>query len=258
MPPCSTRLRDLLQQVERARMQRAGLLVDEERHRHAPLALARQRPVRAVGDHAVQPRLAPGRVELRRLDAAQRGRAQRFRRLRAVEARHLVHAGEPLHRGAQDHRRLVAPAVHVAVNVIAASRTARRVPRSVCTIFGLAFQIISPPNSGSVDDVLAVAHHRREDLVVLHAVAAAGLEVLHAVGRRRMHDAGAGVERDVVAEVDRRQPVVERVPETDALQRRALARAEHFALLQAVAVEARRRADRRPGSAARARSRTRL
>ena len=62
--------RHRLQQLGRARVQLAGLAVQEERHRHAPLPLARQRPVRPVRDHAVQARLPPGREELRVVDAA--------------------------------------------------------------------------------------------------------------------------------------------------------------------------------------------
>jgi hypothetical protein len=74
-------LGDLFQQLRRARMQLAGFLVQEEGHRHAPLALARQGPVRTVGDHAVQARLAPVREELGLLDAlAARFRARSGRR----------------------------------------------------------------------------------------------------------------------------------------------------------------------------------
>ena len=51
----------------------------------------------------------------------------------------------------------------------------------------------------------AVALDRIEDLVVRHAVCLARHEVLDAVGRRRVDDAGAGVERHVVAEIDRRR-----------------------------------------------------
>src|SRR5213592_1582645 len=69
-------LRHFLEQLGRARVQLARLAVQEKRHRHAPLALPRQRPVRAIGDHALQPCLAPGRKELGLLDAAQRRRAQ--------------------------------------------------------------------------------------------------------------------------------------------------------------------------------------
>ena len=110
----------------------------------------------------------------------------------AVEARHVVHAGEPLRRRAVDHRRLVAPAMHVAVRELLGVRAARRASRSV------------------VDD-------RRVRLPDLHGRRrAAGsrrsgrrpapgsgsrrpscrsggtTEVLDAVGRRGVDDAGAG------------------------------------------------------------------
>ena len=39
-------------QIDEARVRLPGLLVQEEGHRRAPLALARQRPVGPVGDHA--------------------------------------------------------------------------------------------------------------------------------------------------------------------------------------------------------------
>ena len=69
-------LRHLFQQLLGARMQGTRLAMQEEWHRHAPLPLARERPVRPVGDHAVQPRLAPRRKEFGRLDAAERRAAQ--------------------------------------------------------------------------------------------------------------------------------------------------------------------------------------
>ena len=68
-------LRNLFEQFQRARMQRTGFFRNKERHRHAPLPLARQCPVRAIGDHAVQPRLAPRGEKFRVLDAAQCSRA---------------------------------------------------------------------------------------------------------------------------------------------------------------------------------------
>ena len=220
-------LRHALDQLERARMQLARLPVDEERHRHAPLALARQRPVGAVGDHSVQARLPPRGEKARRFDAAERGGAQRLRRFRAVEPRRLVHGDEPLLAGAIDDRRLVAPAVHVAV---LDSRVAEQVARLSDLLDDLRVRL---PDVHAAEQrqrriVFPVAHHRREDLAVLHAVAPAGLEVLHAICRRRMHDAGAGIERDVFAEVDRRAPLVEGMLEATVLQRLTFARGERL------------------------------
>ena len=77
MPPCSTFAAASSGQRDRVRMQRVGVLVDEERQRNAPLPLARQRPVRPVRDHPVEPRLAPRGKELGALDAGERRLAQR-------------------------------------------------------------------------------------------------------------------------------------------------------------------------------------
>ena len=104
-------LRHGFDQFRRARMQLTGFAVHEKRHRHAPLALARQGPVGPIGDHAVQAGLAPARIEGRLLDRTQRRLAQG----RAAILGREVHAGEPLRGRAIDDRCLVAPAVHVAV-----------------------------------------------------------------------------------------------------------------------------------------------
>src|SRR5690606_1675416 len=103
-------LRDLLHELWRARMQFAGFLVYEERHGHTPLALTRQGPVRSVGDHGVQTRLAPCRIESRFFDALEGHFTKR-----GALGRLTIHARKPLARGAVDDGRLVPPAVHVAV-----------------------------------------------------------------------------------------------------------------------------------------------
>ncbi|MNM92966.1 hypothetical protein D3C81_1053220 [compost metagenome] len=71
-------------------------------------------------------------------------------------------------------------------------------------------------------DVHTVALHRGEDVVVDHAVALAGDEVVFTVGWRGVHHAGTGAQLDVVSQVHRRQAVVERVTEVDQFQRRTL------------------------------------
>src|SRR5258707_2840195 len=63
-------LSHLLQQLRRTRMQRTGFTVQEKRHRYTSLTLPRQRPVRTIGNHAVQPGLPPRGKELSLLDPA--------------------------------------------------------------------------------------------------------------------------------------------------------------------------------------------
>ena len=79
----------------------------------------------------------------------QRGFAQRLCRLDAVPPGDVVHAGEPLRRRAIDDRRLVPPAMHVAVGDFSACSSAPT-SRSFSTISGLAFQMLRPPKNGSV------------------------------------------------------------------------------------------------------------
>jgi hypothetical protein len=94
-------------QFLRARMQITGALVHEQRQRHAPGALARNAPVRAVGDHAGDALLAPGRRPVDLGDITQRMFAQSL----------LIHADEPLRRRAEHDRGVMPPAMRVAVDV---------------------------------------------------------------------------------------------------------------------------------------------
>jgi hypothetical protein len=64
-------LGDFFHQLDGARVQLAAFFW-EERDRHAPVALTRDAPVRTVGDHRVQARLAPGRDELGVFDGFER------------------------------------------------------------------------------------------------------------------------------------------------------------------------------------------
>ena len=113
-------LRDLFHDLKGARVQLARFLVHEEGERNAPVALTGDAPVGTVLDHRVEAVDAPGREELRGLDAFEGGIAKgSFARLCVEHAARVgvrsVHADEPLVRGAVDERGLVAPAVHVAV-----------------------------------------------------------------------------------------------------------------------------------------------
>ncbi|OPZ02461.1 MAG: hypothetical protein BWZ09_02552 [Alphaproteobacteria bacterium ADurb.BinA305] len=197
-------------------MQLAGLLVQEEGDRYAPVALARDAPVGAVGDHRVQARLAPRGVELGGLHGAQRALAQ----CGAVGG-DPVHADEPLRGGAIDERRLVAPAVHVAVGDLAVREQGADLGELVDDR-RVGLPDVHAAEEGKVGHVLAAARHQGQDLVVAAAVRVPRVEVVHAVRWRRVHDAGAGVDADVFGEIHRRDAVVEGVAELDAFERRAL------------------------------------
>lgn len=224
MPSFSTRCATLFHQLDGAWMQFATGLVQEERDRYAPVALARDAPVGTPGDHSVQARLAPARDEFGLGDGFQRSLAQG-----STLPGLLVHADEPLRGGAIDQRRLVPPAVHVAV-------IDGFVGQQAADLFQLGHHVgVGLPDELAAEerqrvDVDAVALHRAEDVVVAHPVALAGIEVVFAVGRRRVDDTGAGIEGHVVGQVDRRQALVERMAEVDQFQRLALGGGDHLAL----------------------------
>jgi len=93
-----------------------ALLAHEHGDRHAPGALARDHPVGAGFDHAVDAVLARGRHPLRHRDRLQRTGAQRVTRPGLAVARNvLVHRDEPLRRVAEDHRLLRAPGMRILV-----------------------------------------------------------------------------------------------------------------------------------------------
>src|SRR5881296_694760 len=85
--------------------------------------------------------------------------------------------------------------------------------------------------------VFPVAQHRGENLLVLHAVAAAGNEVIDAVSRSAVDDARTLLQGHVLAEVNRREAVVEGMAEADQLELLTLAGGERPAF-QLVALEA--------------------
>ena len=202
-------LRDLFHDLKGARVQLARFLVHEEGERNAPVALTGDAPVGTVLDHRVEAVDAPGREELRGLDAFEGGIAKgSFARLCVEHAARVgvrsVHADEPLVRGAVDERGLVAPAVHVAVHERAVGE------QVACNGDRLADLVGRSPDVEAAEErkrlgVGAVAHHGGEDLVVRHAVLLAGDEVVHAVGGSGVHDARTGRRVDVVGEIDGRE-----------------------------------------------------
>ena len=91
-------------------MQLARFFVDEEGHRRAPIALARNDPVGAAFDHGFEARATPRREELGVVHGFDGFVAQGF-----AVASGFVHADKPLTCSAVNQRGFVAPAVGVAV-----------------------------------------------------------------------------------------------------------------------------------------------
>jgi hypothetical protein len=126
----------------------------------------------------------PFRVEAGLLDGVQRDLAQGLLGLLRGIGEHafaFVHADEPLGGGAVDHGRLVAPAVRVAVadggGVHQAARDLQGVEDD-----GHGLPDVLAAEQRQVGRVHAVALHGVQDLLVVHAVGHAAVEVVHAVG----------------------------------------------------------------------------
>ena len=213
-------------------MQFFRLPVQEERNRGTPIALAGEGPVGTAVYHRLQSRAAPGGEEGR----VRHGLARQFAQRLALAAC-LVHADEPLRRGTIDDGRLVPPAVHVAVDDFGGVEKR-------ANLFQLGNDVqrrgpdVHAAEERQVSGELAITLHRIQDLLVRAAVVLPRDEVVHPVGRRRMHEARAGFERHVFAELETTFAIVEEVFIADVLQRLAPATAESCAR-QAVARERR-------------------
>ena len=238
----------LVNDLHGAWVQLARILVQEEGQGHAPAALARDAPVGPPCDHVAQAALAVFGVEAGLLDGCQGRLAQRARSLVGGEhAFAFVHAHEPLGGGAVNHRRLVAPAVRVAVGDVLGGHQAARVAQRLDDD-GDGLPDVLAAEQREVCRISAVALHRVQDVVVLHAVRHARVEVVHAVGGRRVHDTRAVGGRGVVGQVHGREAavamaavftghVVQRVLKLDAAQPFARNGGQHLAL-QAPALHA--------------------
>ena len=206
-------------------MQLTGLLMKKEWNRHAPVALAGDTPIRAVSNHAVQTRLAPSRRKRRRFNAFKSTFTQGF----AVFA-FDIHAHKPLRRGTVDDRRFVAPAVHVAMF----DRDMRHQRTHFAQFFddmGVGFPNHLAAKERQVVNVNAIALHRVEHVVKLHAMLTTGDKVIHAIRGGGVNDTSATHLRlDVLCQIDGRETIVEWVTEIDQIKILALSSSNHFAL----------------------------
>ena len=208
-------LRDPLQQFRGLRMRLARLLVHEHRKRHAPGTLARDAPVRASLDHAGDALLAPVWQPAHLADSCERIAPQPC----------FFHAQEPLRRRTEDHRRLMAPAMRIAVHIgfvmdQPACVSQRVDDRCIGIEHRLSFEQRRAGHESSVGS---------DRIVDRQAVLAAHLVIVGAVARGRVHGSGAGLERHVSAQDHGYFAFVERMLQPQALERCALGCREHAA-----------------------------
>ena len=135
---------------------------------------------------------------------SQRVVGDRRERLLAQRRLALVEGDEPLLGGAEDDRVLAAPADRVGVRVLARPGAARPSRAAARSTFGLASNTLLAREALDLGQEAAALVHRAVDV---EAVAHAGQVVVPAVAGGGVHDAGAGVERDVVGEHARRVAV---------------------------------------------------
>jgi hypothetical protein len=132
-----------------------------------------------------------------------------------------MHAHEPLRRGAENQRCLVPPAVRIGVLIVLVVQQRAR-SASAATMLALALKTCCPAKCGvsSLNTPLPAT-----GLSTGRIVALADRIVLLAVGRRRVHGAGACIDGDVLAENDRHLALEQRMLQQLVLQRAALAAA---------------------------------
>ncbi len=161
-------------------VQLARLLVDQQGNGHAPGPLARDTPVRAVAHHAIDAGLAPVGHPVHLGDIAQGGLAQPL----------LLHADEPLGRGAEDDGGLVAPAVGIAVAEAGFTQQGAFGLEGVDHLLVGGEDVLAGEDGGAGQEA-AVAPDR---VVHRQVVAQADHIVLQAVPGGRVNGAGARVQ----------------------------------------------------------------
>ena len=195
---------------------RLALGVDEQRDRHAPIALARDQPVGPALDHRGEAVAASGREEFGIGDGLHRQFAQR---LAGVDR--FVHCDKPLRRGAADDGGFRAPGVGIADRRDAAreqvAALGEQADHFVIRLARLAALLARGDDDietlERLGHIVRIATIRIDDLAdLLRRVAGSDpdLEVILAVGRRGVHEAGTSVVGDMLAGKHRHRVLEER------------------------------------------------
>ena len=124
--------------------------------------------------------------------------------MRGEHANALIHAHKPLRSGTVDHWRFVAPAMRIAV----ADAMRRHQSVGIFQRFqnnGNSFPNMLAAKQSEFSGIRAVTLHRVQDVVVLHSMCHARVEVVHAIRRRAVDDTGAVICGGVVGQIHRRR-----------------------------------------------------
>src|SRR6202041_1815703 len=180
-------------------------LMNKERNGYAPGPLSRNAPVGAVFEHAGDALLAPGGRPGHFFDIAQRMLAQLLG----------LHADEPLRGRAKYERRLMAPAMRIAVLVGLMPEEPtllleHRDDVRVCIPNQLAGE-----ERRTALEATVIAH----GIIDRQSVALCDHPVIEPMCGRGVHDAGTDFERDMLAKNDRYDALVKRVMKPNALKR---------------------------------------
>ena len=166
--------------------------------------MARDAPVRTVGNHVAQTGLAVFWIELGLLNRIERKLSQGLRRfVRGEHANALIHAHKPLCSSTVYHWCFVAPAVWIAVADAMRGHQAIGVFQRFQNN-GNSFPNMLAAKQSEFSGIRAVTLHRVQDIVVLHSVGDARVEVVHAICGRAVNDTGAIVRGGVVSQIHRR------------------------------------------------------
>ena len=186
----------------------AAVAVIKNRDRHAPGALARDAPVAPVAHHRLDPVAAALRHPGHGSDRREGLVAEAF------------HRSKPLLGGAEDRGLLGAPVVGVAVGVALLRQQGAGVAQGRQDGGVGVLEHVEPGEGAGFGGEGAALIHRAENR---QAVLAAGIEVVDAVARGSVHQAGAGFGGHVVAAHQHRRGAIQQgMAVLDPLQRLAL------------------------------------
>ena len=171
----------LVQNFHGAGMQLTRIFVQEEGHRNAPAALPRDAPVRAVGNHVAQTRLAVFWIEVGLIDGIECQLPQCFGCFVLCEdAGAFVHAHKPLRCCAVNDGCFVTPAMRVAMGDAIGGHEAMAFTQDFNDA-GASFPNVHAAKQRQVFCIATVALNRVQDVVIGQTIGHARIKVIDTI-----------------------------------------------------------------------------